>query len=192
MPQGPCSCIPSLARLPRDKSHRRRQFARRSNAAEPLRRPVNLTVGVRRNGHGHIVCDHHPPHVLAGYVFGNDPPHELRASRAIGRDSGRASITVRAAVIERAEAFAPIGWNIEHPQSARYSAALNFIPQMPALTNYAWRISNLSGGCKIFRPPLADLIPDNFAVNRSHPFTSWGAARLSETSGCGKLNRNRR
>ena len=29
-------------------------------------------------------------------------------------------------------------------------------------------------------------------VATCHPGRAWGAARLSETSGCGKLNRNRR
>jgi len=53
-------------------------------------------------------------------------------------------------------------------ESARYSATLNFSPQIPALTNCR-RISNLSGGCMIFRPPLADLIPDNFAAYFASP-----------------------
>jgi len=41
-----------------------------------------------------------------------------------------------------------------------------FSSRMPALTNCARRISNLSGGCMIFRPPLADLIPEIRALFR--------------------------
>jgi hypothetical protein len=50
------------------------------------------------------------------------------------------------------------------PGSPPFSAIrrrLNFSPQMPALSNCARRISNLSGGCTIFRPPLADRISEN-------------------------------
>jgi hypothetical protein len=66
----------------------------------------------------------HTSDSLAYFVdaLGNDPPHEFRASRAIGRDScmlerpgERRRVIVRAAMIKRAKAQISVGWDIEHP-----------------------------------------------------------------------------
>jgi len=61
---------------------------------------------------------------------------------------------------------------------------LNFSPQTPALTNCARRISNLTGGCMIFRPPLADLIPENKFVPHfvSPEMNSQNARKLNSVS----------
>jgi hypothetical protein len=82
-----------------------------------------LAIGTGR-GHHLNKSGNHTPDSLAYFVraLGNDPPHEFRPSRPIGRDCSllerlgeRARVAILPAMIEHAKPPAPIGGNIEHP-----------------------------------------------------------------------------
>ncbi len=54
-------------------------------------------------------------------------------------------------------------------------------------------LSKAPENLKVVSKPLADdLRKDKEAIDAADELSAWGAAQLSETSGCGKLNRNRR